>query len=134
MTPKTIGQYNNFQYTSYPTKSWLINEDTGSLELSDNNEALMRQAINIRIQIERYQYPIFTSNVGMQTADLPGQDLPLIKSDLQRRIIDCLMCDDRINNVENFEFNEIDEHSMLVTFDVDTIFGTIQKVGGTYSI
>ena len=134
MTPETIGQYNDFQYVSYPTKSWLINEDTGSLELSDDNEALMRQAINIRIQIERFQYTIFSSNVGMQTIDLPGQDLPLIISDLQRRITDCLMCDDRINNVENFEFNQLDEHSILVTFDVDTIFGIMQKIGGTYSI
>ena len=113
----------DFNKVENPTTSWLINEDTGNLELSNDNQALMRQAINILLQIERYQFPIFTRSIGMQTLDLPGQDLGLVVAKLKRRIEGCLKTDDRVIAIHDFDYEVLDKESILVTFNVETIFG-----------
>lgn len=116
---------NDFQKFNYPTASFLINKDTNTLEYSEDNKALMAQSLEILLQIERYKYRIFTSKIGMETIDLPGQDIDFIISSLKRRINGCIKCDDRVYGMSNFNVTNIDEHSILANFTANTIFGDI---------
>ncbi len=88
----------------------------------DNLDAL-QQAVYKMLNTEKYEYPIYSFSYGIELEDLIGQDRLYVQMELMRRIKECLLSDDRIDNVENFEFSFL-EDSILCTFDVVSIYGT----------
>nr|DAF77624.1 MAG TPA: Protein of unknown function (DUF2634) [Caudoviricetes sp.] len=89
--------------------------------------AAMRQAIYKIINTERYTYLIYSWDYGIELADLFGQPIPYVYAELQRRITEALLNDDRITKVYGFEFSNKRE-DVLAVFNVDTIYGTITGV------
>lgn len=90
---------------------------------TDDLEA-MKQAIYKIINTERYEYIIYSWNYGIELQDLFGQPIPYVYAELQRRIIEALLADDRIKDVYGFEFGH-NQGDVFTTFSVDTIYGTI---------
>lgn len=84
----------------------------------------IRQAIEKVLQTERFFYEIYTDNYGVELQHLIGQDYDLVVSELERVIKEALMVDDRIVEVRDFYLSQEAKDSMLVSFFVDTIFGT----------
>ena len=111
---------------SYPTTSYLVNTDSKYCFYSKDDFELMGQAIEILLQVERYQYPIFDSNIGIQTLDLVGQDLAYIINVLEQRIRSVLATDDRILGISNYRY-EKDGKELSVYFTVNTIYGDYDK-------
>ena len=62
---------------------------------TDELEA-MKQAIYKIINTERYEYIIYSWNYGIELQDLFGQPIPYVYAELQRRISEALLADDRI--------------------------------------
>ena len=118
---------NGIEEITYPNKSWLINPDTKSLELSNDDGKLMKQALDIRLRLERFAFPIFTERAGMMTVDLPGRDLGIIVSELKKRIEACLKVDDRVISISDFKYEQIDKESILVTFTANTLYGDFEE-------
>lgn len=87
----------------------------------------MKQAIYKIINTERYAYIIYSWNYGIELNDLIGQPIPFVYAETQRRIVEALMADDRINSVNNFVFSN-NRGDVSVTFDVNTIYGTVTDV------
>ena len=87
----------------------------------------MEQAIYKIINTERYQHIIYSWNYGIELQDLFGQPIPYVYAELQRRIEEALMNDDRITKVYNFEFSN-NGGDVMTEFDVDTIYGTLQGI------
>lgn len=87
----------------------------------------MRQAVYKIINTERYEYIIYSWNYGIELADLFGQPIPYVYAELQRRISEALLNDDRIVKVYNFDFSH-NGGDVLAVFDVDTIYGTLTNV------
>nr|DAV10304.1 MAG TPA: Protein of unknown function (DUF2634) [Caudoviricetes sp.] len=87
----------------------------------------MEQSIYKIINTERYQYIIYSWNYGIELQDLFGQPIPYVYAELQRRIEEALLNDDRITKVYNFDFSH-EGGDVMVEFDVDTIYGTLQKI------
>lgn len=90
---------------------------------TDGLEAL-QQAISHLLNTEQFEYPIYTLDYGFRTDDLIGKDREYVEAELQRRIYECLLTDDRITGVDNFAFL-VDGDEMLCTFDVENIYKTI---------
>ena len=90
---------------------------------TDELEA-MKQAIYKIINTERYEYIIYSWNYGIELQDLFGQPIPYVYAELQRRISEALLADDRIIDVYGFEFGH-NQGDVFTTFSVDTIYGTI---------
>lgn len=86
----------------------------------DKKDSVM-QAIYFMLTCERYQFPIYSTNYGVELKDLIGQPIGLIESEVRRRIEDCLKQDDRITKVDDFIF-ERNRHMLHVTFTVYTTF------------
>ena len=84
----------------------------------------VRQAIFCILNTERYQYPIYSWNYGIELNDLYGKTMDYVMSELKRRITEALTQDDRIESVDEFEF-EVTGKSVLATFNVHTIFGDV---------
>ena len=61
----------------------------------------------------------------MELEDLYGEPSSYVCPELERRITEALVQDDRIKSVDEFAF-EIDGHAVTVSFTVHTVFGDIQ--------
>lgn len=91
---------------------------------ADKQEA-MQQAIFKILQTERYQYPqIYSDNYGVELWDLIGQPIPYVLPEIERRITEALTWDERIESVDNFEF-EVTKSKVHTTFTAHTIFGDL---------
>lgn len=87
----------------------------------------MRQVIYKILNTERYQYVIYSWNYGIELLDLYGEPVTYVCPELQRRITEALVQDDRINSVDNFKFNTSEKGTVKATFTVHTIFGSVES-------
>lgn len=90
---------------------------------TDELEAL-QQAIYKVLNTEKYEYPIYSFDYGIELENLIGQDPVYVKVELKRRIEECLLEDERIQSVDNFNF-VVTGDEMLCTFDVESIYGDL---------
>ena len=90
---------------------------------TDGLDAL-KQAIYKVLNTERFEYPIYSFNYGIELEDLLGKDPVYVQIELKRRIRECLLRDDRITEVGNFKF-EVNGDEIKCTFDVHSIFGNL---------
>lgn len=91
---------------------------------TDGLEA-MKQAVYKILYTERFEYPIYSQNYGVELSDLYGEDHAWVCPEIERRICEALTQDERIKEVDNFDFT-IDQNSVQVSFIVHTVFGDIE--------
>lgn len=91
---------------------------------TEDADALL-QAVYLILSVERYQYPIYSYDYGVELVDLIGQPKDYVMSEVKRRITEALTQDDRINSVDNWEF-ESAKKSLTITFTVHSIYGDIE--------
>ena len=87
----------------------------------------MKQVIYKILNTERYNYIIYSWNYGIETLDLFGEPVSYVCPEIERRIKEALIQDDRIDSVDNFEFDTSVKRTVCVTFTVHTIFGDINE-------
>lgn len=93
--------------------------------MDDGFLAVKQTVLNI-LNTERYAYQIYSRNYGVSFSDLIGADRDFVRATLPERVKDALSLDDRIQGVRNFAF-EFSGDTCRVTFDVDTVFGTVEQ-------
>lgn len=106
-------------------------ETTKTYKISNNKiqgytselEAL-KQAIYKVLNTEKYEYPIYSFNYGIELESLIGKDIDYVKIEFKRRIEECLLSDLRIKSVDNFEF-KVTGDELYFIFDVTSIYGDI---------
>ena len=104
--PEGVGLDVSLQYVGKPTKTFLIDWSSRQIAGMDEGLPAMRQAVEIILQNERFEWQIYSSNFGSELDNLVGEELDFIESELPRRIEDAFSSDSRILSVENFEFSE----------------------------
>lgn len=95
-------------------------------ERIDGLEAV-RQAVFKILNTERYSYPIYSWDYGVELDDLFGEPYDYVCAELQRRIAEALECDDRIESVGDFVFTRKAGGVILVEFVVRSVFGTLES-------
>ena len=85
----------------------------------------VKQAIYLILGTERYQFPIYSWDYGVELVDLFGKPTPYVMSELPRRVKDALIQDDRIEDVINFSF-ETNGNKLHTTFTVVTNIGNVE--------
>lgn len=112
--------------TEYPTNTYRIVNvgDVSSINGYVDDIEAIKQAIYLILSTERYEHIIYSWDYGVELVDLYGQPLPYVISELERRIIEALTQDDRIDDVINFEF-EKNGKRLHTTFTVVTKVGEI---------
>lgn len=113
-----LGQ--DFEIEEQPTHTYSLN---GRGYIDDRDA--MKQAIYKILLTERFQYIMYSGNYGIETLDLYGQPVSYVCPELERRITEALLWDDRIQSVENFEFNLSKKGEIHVTFTAKTVFGNV---------
>ena len=127
MIPSTTGFLEqNFELEEQPTYTYKMNLDTGSIRGYTDGLDAMKQAIFKILQTERYQYIMYSWNYGIETLDLYGEPISYVCPELERRITEALLWDERIESVDNFEFDLPQKGVIHVSFAAHTIFGDVQ--------
>lgn len=109
---------------SQPGLTWKINQETRRIEGTVDGYESVRQAVEIILYVERFRWQIYTPYSGVQFDGLIGQNPGYVGSELQRRITDALVMDDRVTGIKDFTY-AADGDKMTVSFTVTTVYGDI---------
>lgn len=115
----------DFEITEQPTHTYKMNLESNLIRGYTDGQEAMKQAIYKILNTERYQYVMYSWNYGIELLDLYGEPVSYACPELERRITEALTWDDRIQSVDNFEFNISKKGEILVTFTAHTVFGDV---------
>lgn len=106
-------------------KEYAFNFTTGELtgKILEGKEAI-RVWIYKTLLTQRYVYPIYSWNYGQDLEELIGQGYEgdYIKSEVERRVQDCLLINQHITRCRSFETTLIND-TLHILFTVETTFG-----------
>ncbi len=114
-----------FEEQRQPSYTYKLDIDRGRVKGMTDEADAMLQAIYLVLSVERYQYPIYSYNYGVELEDLIGQPKDYVMSEVKRRITEALTQDDRINSVDSWEFDTT-KKAVIVSFTVHTIYGDVE--------
>lgn len=115
----------DFEITEQPTHTYKMNLESNLIRGYTDGQEAMKQVIYKILNTERYQYVMYSWNYGIELLDLYGEPVSYVCPELERRITEALTWDDRIQSVDNFEFNISKKGEILVTFTAHTVFGNV---------
>lgn len=119
------------QSDEQPSLTFKIDFDKNKIVgMTDNLEAV-KQAVFLILSTERNYSPIY-KDYGINYDDLIGKDKYFVISELKRRVAESLKEDDRINDVQNFKFNDVDD-GLELTFEIISIYGNF-VTGGVFNV
>lgn len=113
----------DFDLENEPSLTYAMNLDKMTFIGKVDDVEAIQQAILKIINTERYEHAIYSWDYGIELADLRGQSIPYVMSEIKQRIIDALTADDRIESVEDFEVTKLDKRTLLVKFKTVTSQG-----------
>lgn len=112
----------DFELEEQPSRTFNIdfrnNRINGQI---DGLDAVM-QSVELIMMVERYKWLIYSWRYGVELQNLIGKDPGFVIAEVERRVTEALMQDDRIERVYNFEY-EINGSKLYFTINVDSIFG-----------
>lgn len=116
----------NLEIVTPPSKTYKIDIDRNVIFGHCDGIEAMIQAIYKILNTERYQYIIYSWDYGIELYDLYGKRVDYVCAELQRRVQEALLQDDRIKYVDEFQFDTSKKGVVNATFIVHTIFGDIE--------
>ncbi len=122
----SVGENNlSIEVSAQPSFTYKMRTD--ELSVCGNTDQLdaVKQAIFKILQTERYKYLIYSGNYGIELDDLFGEPVSYVCPEIERRITEALLWDERIESVSNFNFTFPKKGVVFVTFDVSTVFGKV---------
>lgn len=109
-----------------------ISSETYEMDLKKNKiygtileQKAMEQAIYKILHTQRYTHVIYDGAYGVELSDLFGKPQSYVIPELQKRVEDALLADDRIEEVKDFRFSQ-EKNTLTVRFRVETIFGEME--------
>ena len=116
------GGLTGIQFTRQPSRTWYLDQTTGRIRGAADGLAAVRQAAEIILNVERFRWQIYQSYSGMQWDGLIGQDPGYVALELQRRITEALMMDDRVRGISEFSY-AVSDDTLTASFTVQTVYG-----------
>lgn len=107
-----------------PHKTYRMNFKDNNIEGFVDGKDAIRQAIYKILGTERYAYPIYSWDYGIELSDLYGEDVSYVCSELEDRITEALTQDERVTDVVDFEL-DIRKGTINVRFAAVTNIGKI---------
>lgn len=114
----------DFKIVTHPTKTYRLNIPQERVYGQTDGLAAMEQAIAKLLSTTRYAHQIYSWRYGLELDDLLGEPIPDVYPEIEQRITEALMQDDRIQGVDQFAFTH-NRGQVDVTFTVHTTLGDI---------
>ena len=126
MIPNTAAVTTNYEEESYKDKDFKINIDRNSVGGFVDGLESVKQAAYLILNVERYDYIIYSWNYGVELKELIGQPRSYVLSEVKRRVQEALLQDERIKSVGEFDI-KLGKHYINATFEVNSIYGSFQQ-------
>lgn len=110
-----------------PSKNYKMNIQQDIINGYCDGIEAMKQVIYKILNTERYQYLIYSWDYGVELMDLFGEPVSFVCPEIERRVKEALEQDDRIELVDDFQFDISAKRTVKTTFTVHTIFGDIKE-------
>ena len=120
----------NLEVETQPSKNYKMHIQDDIISGTCDGLEAMKQIIYKILNTERYRYPIYSWNYGVELSDLVGETVSYVCAEAERRITEALTQDDRIDEVSDFNFDINNKHEVVCTFIVHTIFGDVESQKG----
>lgn len=104
--------------------TFIVDRETKRVvKLAGGKEAFV-QYIYMALQTERFKFPIFSNNYGMESKDLISKQTEYIEALLPKRIRDCLN-DKRVLGINRVDFDNSKnaEKEMSVSAYINSVYG-----------
>ncbi|PKM75266.1 MAG: hypothetical protein CVU92_02330 [Firmicutes bacterium HGW-Firmicutes-17] len=121
-----LPEYNNavtINTEVLPSKTFAAGESEAVM--IDNLEAV-KQAVEIILDVNRYESPILPWSFGNEMRNLIGEPMDFAAIESERYIKEALKQDDRITDVVDFEFTD-NGGALLASYRVVTIYGDFTR-------
>lgn len=112
----------DFETLVIPSKTWAIDFERNLVTHDISDLEAIRQSVILTLATERYEHIIYSDQYGVELMDLFGENMRYAMSEIKRRVTEALTQDDRIESVDNFEF-ERSKRGLAVTFTVTADIG-----------
>lgn len=111
--------------TTYKEYEFDFNNDTLTGKQLEGKEAL-KMWIYKALLTPRYVHPIYTWDYGQDLDELIGRgyEVGYIKSEVERKVTECLLVNNRITRCHSFDINLINDN-LQINFTAETIFGEV---------
>ena len=113
------------RFEQQPGLTWNIDRDTMRIRGTADGLQAVRQAVEIVLNVERFRWQIYRPWSGMQWNGLIGRDPGYVASELQRRIREALMMDDRVMGISGFSYT-VAGNVLTASLTVRTVYGDTQ--------
>lgn len=124
ITPETDPNVLNVEFTSQPTLTYWRDPKSNRLQGTAEGLRAMTQAVEVILNVERFQWQIYTPYTGMQWEGLIGQDPGYVASEMQRRMADAFSADPRILGIDSFSY-KVNGDSLTAYVVVSTVYGPV---------
>ena len=115
-----------FEYKTQPNLTHKLHIESERIAGFVDDLKAYEQSIYKILNTERYRYIIYSWNYGVELDDLFGQQIPYVVPELERRITEAVMADDRTVSVSNFEFDTSKRGVVHVKFLAKSTFGEVE--------
>lgn len=123
---KLITQFNKKNIlNSIPNKTYCLDVQRGKISGYVDDIQAMEQAIYKILNTERFEYNIYSHQYGVELDELIGGDPFYAMGDLERRISEALLQDNRITSIVNFSIMSPLDDELHMSFTVVTTVGEI---------
>lgn len=110
------------EYIKAPSGGWKLSADMTKCGAKTAGLDELKQCIYFMLGTEPNQFVVYNQDYGVALVDLIGQPMDFVMAELQLRITNSLLQDDRIYSVSDFEFNQTGR-SLEVSFTVSSDLG-----------
>lgn len=105
-----------------PSLTWYIDRDTGRIRGTADGLEAVRQAAEIILNVNRFQWQIYRPYSGVEWDGLLGHDPGYTAAELRRRIWAALSMDDRITGISGFSYT-VSGDVLTASLAVQTVYG-----------
>ena len=120
MLPATV------QVSTQPGRTWYINKEAQRIQGECDGYTAVKQAVEVILNVQRFRWQIFTPYSGMDWRDLIGNDPGYVAAEVQRRIREALLMDDRVRDIRDYTYT-IRDDTLTASLVVVTIYGDIPQ-------
>jgi len=128
MLPTVDEDFDEIEEVEYQNKTYALRVDEDRIGGYLDGVEAVRQAVYHALNTERYVHSIYDFDYGIETRDLLGQDAGYVVPTLERRIVECLSEDERIEEINGFEA-EVRKSKITFSFNVVSIYGDFEYEG-----
>lgn len=116
-----------FEYETQPDLTYRLDIENKHFNGYADEQEAYKQAVYKLLNTERYEHLIYSWNYGIELRSLFGQPIPYVVPELERRIREAIMQDDRSVSVTDFQFDTSKFGVVAVTFKATSIYGETEQ-------